>query len=481
MAKIRCPIWEAAQISPEENFIVSPEGNLKFSEAEQLVTATVDRLSGLGWSQGDRVGLCMPNDWRTVILFFAMIRKGIVACPIDLRIPPEVAESLMDRVGAIAVISAEGDEVAQRGAKRPVVAPANVIGLFSSGSAGKGAATIDLTNPATIVFTSGSGGEPKAVLHSSGNHYYSALGSNRNLPLRSKDSWLMSVPLHHVSGVSIVFRCCIGGASVVFPDSKDSLIDAMYLHDPTHVSMVAAQLYRFLGERDGWREEKKLRVVLVGGGPVPSSLLENAREARLPVFMTYGLTEMASQVTTVGFDTPPESRGTSGQALQYGEVRIAEDGEIFVRGQARFLGYVDGEDLICPFSEEDWFATGDLGELTDDGYLTVLGRKDNMFVSGGENIYPEEIESALCNLPGVEAAVVAPVDHPEFGKRPVVFLKSSDKEFNPAEACAALSEILPKFKIPDAWFAWPEGATQNGLKISRAKFLELAESNSVSK
>jgi O-succinylbenzoic acid--CoA ligase len=477
VAEIKCPIWEAAQISPEENFIASPEGNLKFSEAEQLVTATADRLSGIGWNEGDRIAICMPNDWRIVIVLFAMLRKGIVACPLDPRIPPDAAEDLINRIEATAVISADEDAADQTAARQTVVSITSVIGLFSSQPAAAGPATIDLNQPATIVFTSGSSGEPKAVLHSVANHYYSALGSNRNLPLRSKDSWLLSLPLHHVSGLSIAFRCCVAGATLVLPDSADSLVDALYLHDPTHLSMVATQLCRFLDEREGWREDRKLRVVLVGGGPVPSSMLETAREAGVPVFMTYGLTEMASQVTTVGFDTPRQQRGTSGQTLKYGELRMAEDGEIMVRGRTRFLGYVEGGDLVRPFDEDGWYASGDLGELDADGFLTVLGRKDNMFVSGGENIYPEEIESALCNLPGVEAAVVVPVNHPEFGKRPVAFVKGNGADFDPDRTGAELAETLPKFKIPDAWYPWPEHAPQNGLKISREMFCELAESD----
>lgn len=469
MAEIKCPIWEAAQISPEENFLVSPDGNLKFSEAEQLVTATADRLSVLGWTQGQRVAILLPNDWRIVIILFAMLRKGIVACPIDSRIPPEAVEGLMDRVGAIAAISADGDE----GSRRPAIAVASVIGLFSSVPAGAEPAVIDLKNPATVVFTSGSSGKARAVLHSVANHYYSALGSNRNLPLRSKDSWLLSLPLHHVSGLGVVFRCCVAGATIVFPNSADSLVDAIYLHDPTHVSMVATQLRRFFDEREGWREKRKLRVVLAGGGPIPASLFESVRKAGVPVFMTYGLSEMASQVTTEGLDTPPQNRGTSGKALTYGEVKISSEGEIMVRGATLFAGYVDNGELVRPFDAEGWFATGDLGDLSEDGSLSVIGRKDNMFVSGGENIYPEEVESALCDLPGVEAAVVVAVDHPEFGKRPVAFVKSEGKELDPAEAALALRETLPKFKIPDAWYPWPESASRSGLKLNRAMFQQL--------
>ncbi len=475
MAEIKCPIWEASQISPEEGFIVSPDGNLKFSEAEQLVTGTVERLVGFGWNTGDRVAVQMPNDWRCVILLFAMLRRGIVACPIDWRVPAEGVEYLMDRCGAIALITHDEASDMQVGGDRGVFPATKVIGLFSSGSSATGPAMLDLTRPATIIFTSGSCGEAKAVLHLVSNHYYNALGSNRNLRLRSKDRWLMSLPMHHVSGIGIVFRCCIAGSAIVFPDPAESISDAMYLHDPTHVSMVAVQLRRFLRERESWRGDRQLRAILVGGGPVPPGVLAETVEAGLPVFMTYGLTEMASQVTTVGLDTPPFKRSTSGRALRYGEVRIAKDGEIEVRGPSRFSGYVEGGDLVCPFDDDGWYATGDLGALDGEGFLTVHGRKDNMFVSGGENVYPEEIESVLCGMPGVEEAVVVAIDDDEFGKCPAAFVKSKGNEFNAVEASAALEEKLPKFKIPNTWHPWPHEAGYNRLKIDRSLFQRLVK------
>ena len=166
----------------------------------------------------------------------------------------------------------------------------------------------------------------------------------------------------------------------------------------------------------------------MGGGPVPPSLVDEALARGLPLHTSYGLTEMASQVTT----TPPgaslEELRTAGRVLPDREVSISERGEILVRGETLFAGYVEGEELDRPLDAEGWFHTGDLGELDEDGYLRVGGRVDNLFISGGENVQPEEIEEALCRLEGVDEAVVVPVPDEEFGARPVAFVRSGRQE-----------------------------------------------------
>jgi O-succinylbenzoic acid--CoA ligase len=152
------------------------------------------------------------------------------------------------------------------------------------------------------------------------------------------------------------------------------------------------------------------------------------------------------------------------------EVSISQGGEILVRGATLFAGYVEDGTPDRPVDSDGWFHTGDLGELDENGFLRVLGRKDNMFVSGGENIQPEEIEEALSALSGVEAAVVVPVDDPEFGQRPVAFVRMEGEKT--VDLAPGLEKILPRFKIPVAFYAWPEEG--GGMKVNRVSFRERA-------
>jgi O-succinylbenzoic acid--CoA ligase len=318
-----------------------------------------------------------------------------------------------------------------------------------------------------VVFTSGSTGGPKAALHSLGNHYYSALGSNENIPLGPGDRWLAPLPFYHVGGLGVLFRCLLSGATIALPGAGEPIGEAVDRLGATHASLVATQLRRLLREDS---VPGTLRAVLLGGGAMPESLLDDAVEAGLPVHTSYGMTETSSQVTTTPSGASRETLRTSGRALPHRELRISDSGEILVRGRTLFLGYLDGDGLRDPTDEAGWFHTGDLGHLDGAGYLTVRGRLDNMFVSGGENVQPEEIEAALKRLPGVEESVVVPVPDTEFGHRPVAFVRVGGE--TRVEEISRRLEPLPRFMVPVAFHPWPEA--DSGMKPDRARLERLA-------
>ena len=158
--------------------------------------------------------------------------------------------------------------------------------------------------------------------------------------------------------------------------------------------------------------------------------------------------------------------------MAYREVTVSEDDEILVRGETLFAGYIEGEAVDRPLDADGWFCTGDLGELDASGYLRVRGRTDNLFVSGGENVQPEEVEEALCRLEGVEDAVVVPIPDAEFGFRPVAFVRTAGGDMEPELLSRGLERTLPRFKIPVAFYGWPEEA--GCMKIDRPFFREHA-------
>ena len=417
-----CPLRAAALAAPKSAALVGARGITSYEELDRMVSAAAFRLGGL--EPGSRVALYLPKDGRNVALMLALIRAGHVACPISDRLPPRGVARLLESAACSALISEDEELLQAVGLIKPEPAA-----LFEGGppefSRRSRPADIPQERPATIIFTSGSTGAPKAALHTFGNHYHSALGSNANIALRPGDRWLHSLPLYHVGGLSIIFRCLLAGATVAFPQPGTTLGESIAGLAATHISVVSTQLSRLLRERANLGG---LEAVLMGGGPVPSSLVDEALVCGLPLHTSYGLTEMASQVTT----TPPGASlrelRTSGRALPGREVSLSERGEILVRGATLFAGYVEGEESDRPLDEEGWFHTRDLGVLDESGYLRVGGRLDNLFISGGENVQPEEIEEALCRLNGVDEAVVVPVSDEEFGARPVAFVRMSDAE-----------------------------------------------------
>lgn len=473
MADIRCPLQEAFQISPEESALVTSEGVMNYVELDRWVEATRGALLAEGIGPGSRVAVCQPNGWRYVMLIPALWRIGAVVCPLDPKLPPFMLEERIVQMRCGVLVTEDGEPPCAVSGEVMCLASDRIVCSYSPVDETPPIKALSLGQPASMVWTSGSGGDPKAVVHSIGNHYYSALGSNRHLRFRSGQSWLLSLPLYHVGGLGILFRCFLAGSSIVVPDPEETLVESLEQYESTHVSLVSTQLVRLMDLRPEGKEDLPTQVVLVGGGPLPRGLLEESQKAGWPVLATYGLTEMTSQVATVEPHAPPDKRFSAGSLLPYRELSIGEDGEILVRGNTCCLGYWTSEGMIEPFDEGGWFETGDIGFLDEEGFLHIRGRKDNMFVSGGENIHPEEIEQALCNLPGVEDAVVVPVPHREYGYRPVAFVKPRTDDFDWNASGDFLEGVLPRFKTPEFYYPWP-AENESDLKVDRRKFCELA-------
>jgi O-succinylbenzoic acid--CoA ligase len=234
---------------------------------------------------------------------------------------------------------------------------------------------------------------------------------------------------------------------------------------------VATQYRRLLDDIPGG-PPTHVRAVLLGGGPIPDVLLRRGHERGWPLHTSYGSTEMASQVTTTAPGAPLGELRTAGRRLPHRRLRI-EEGEIQVAGAPLFRGYVTTDGLDDPRTDDGWYRTGDRGRLDARGRLHVLGRLDRMFISGGENVQPEEIEGALERLDGIERAVVVPVPDAEYGARPVAFVRARDA-WDPPALERALASVLPGFKIPDAFHSLPEDVRTGTLKIDRERLREQA-------
>ncbi|MGH3145297.1 MAG: o-succinylbenzoate--CoA ligase [Rubrobacter sp.] len=468
LPSVPCPLHAAALTSPETPAVLGATGAISYAELDRRVSVAAYRLGELGLGAGRRTALYLPKDESYLVLLLALVRAGGVACPLSTRIPPESIVPLLRRAACSALVSDDerAIEVAESVRK---LEPETLVESMQDSSRLPETRKIPLDRPSTIVFTSGSTGVPKAALHTFGNHYYSALGSNANIALSRGDRWLHSLPLYHVGGLSILFRCLLAGATVALPQPGRSPGDAIAALGATHVSLVPTQLLRLL------REDAALdgvRAILLGGGPIPAYLVDEALARGLPIHTSYGLTEMASQVTTTPQGAAPEELSTAGRVLPHRGVIVSGRGEILVRGETLFAGYVEGEVVDRPLDACGWFHTGDLGDLDEGGYLRVRGREDNTFFSGGENVQPEEIEEALCRIEGVEEAVVVPVEDEEFGQRPVAFVRVAGGTPEPEALSRALGASLARFKIPVSFHAWPDDA--RGMKVDRTAFGERA-------
>jgi o-succinylbenzoate---CoA ligase len=324
---------------------------------------------------------------------------------------------------------------------QPSLDPESVFDLLA-GLSGGGATVVGPQPESTtaggaalVVFTSGSTGPPKGVRLSLLNLEAAASASAGHLGHDQDDDWLLAMPLHHVGGISIVVRQAYTGGSVTMLRRFDPAEVANAMRGRvTMVSVVPTMLSRLLdhGPFSG------LRAVLVGGGPIPSGLLERAVEAGMPVLPTYGMTETFGQVATLRPDAP---LAYEAHPLPGVEVRVEPDGRIALQSPQISSGYA-GE----PDRHDSWFMTNDLGELGDDGALRVLGRTDTMVVTGGENVSPERVEAVVRQHPGVEAAVVVGVPDTEWGQMLVCLHQGG-----PDDLGAWVAQRLPGFMVPKRW------------------------------
>lgn len=314
----------------------------------------------------------------------------------------------------------------------------------------------------TIIFTSGSTDTPKAVLHTLENHFYSSLGSNENIKFDKKDKWLIVLPLYHISGISVIFRAAAGGGKIAIREKAMDISEALRRNKPTHISLVPHQLNQLLADGKNIDILRKMKAILLGGTGVPPHLIEQSFECGLNLFVSYGSTEMCSQITCTKSGDTLEHLKTSGCLLDYREIKINEKGNILVKGKTLFAGYIVRNDqdnklaLKRELDSEGYFNTGDNGFLDCEGYLHVTGRKDTSFKFKAEKIYPEEIEKIFLKIKGVSEAIVVPYKKNDFEKIPVIFLKIDDpvKENFKIIREKAKKELEP-YKFPRYFLKWP--------------------------
>ncbi|GBD93113.1 2-succinylbenzoate--CoA ligase [bacterium BMS3Abin05] len=449
-----------------------------YSEYFQLVQSAAERLTAAGVDSGERIAILSENRPEILILIPALWVIGAAAVPVSTRFPPNQVTSLLYQIGVSKIVSADPDQIhihlkgfknfdlSKIGILHEKIYPQKRPGLSRK---------LPFTQEASVILTSGSSGRSKGVMHTIGNHFYNALGSRQNLPFGKGDRWLLSLPLYHVGGFAILIRAILGGGAVVVPDSGMPLQAALEKFHPTHISLVAAQLNRLLDNQTAIQHLQNTKAILLGGSAIPQNRIQKAFQLGLPIFVSYGSTEMASQVTATQPGDDLKKLLSAGKVLPFREIRIGAGGEILVKGQTLFKGYIRQNGIEIPFDDKGWFHTKDRGYFDENACLHVTGRLDNRFISGGENIQPEEIEHYLSQFPGVKQVLVVPVPDEAFGERPAAFIKFEKEKIPDAETIRRfLQPKISRFKIPDYFFEWPPRIVSQGVKPSRQTFQKLA-------
>jgi O-succinylbenzoic acid--CoA ligase len=294
-----------------------------------------------------------------------------------------------------------------------------------------------------LLLTSGSSGKSKWVSLSLENLLTSAKIASKKCEFYKGDLWYLSLPLFHVGGLGIFFRGSINRGNYTL-DPRDENI--------THVSYVPTQLYR------NPPTYLKLKTLILSGAPL------NHISKDYPIFASYGMTETASMILGTKEFIQKGREIFLGFPFEGTDFKVSEESELFIKGATLFNGYYENKALVAT---DEWFGTKDIVKINPEYGIAIVGRKDNQFISGGENIQPEEIERHILTISGIQEAIVVPIEDLEYGKRPFAFIKPWISENILKEH---LLSVLPKFKIPKYF----RPLTYQNLKPSRKELEKIA-------
>ncbi len=429
---------QRAETGPDRPALIVGDLELTYAELEAEATRAARRLAARGVRGGATVALVKRPGADYVVLLHALMKLGAVAYPLNPDLAPAELTAELDRAKPALVMGE--DHLTMTEADLPLLGQHDLDAVHCR------------------ILTSGTSGPPRPVGLTYGNHLWSAVGSAFNLGVDPGDRWLCCLPLHHVAGLQIVMRSVIYGTGAIVHDGFDParVGDTLERQGASLVSLVTTQLSRLLDEGI---DLSAPRAILIGGGPVPLDVLEEAIARGARVVQTYGLTEAASQVTTLTVDDARRKLGSAGRPLLTTHLRI-KDGEILVQGPVVAPGCAD---------EDGWLHTGDVGSIDEEGFLYVEDRLGDMIVSGGENVQPAEVEKALLRHPDVaDAAAVGRAD-PEWQEAVVAVVVMRDGVVKDADELRRhCGRLLAGYKVPKRFeFAAELPRTASGKLLRR--------------
>ena len=299
---------------------------------------------------------------------------------------------------------------------------------------------------AAIMNTSATTGQFKSVPLRWGQIRAHVQASKEVLGKTEQDNWLMVLPLFHVSGLSILLRSLYNGTAVTILPKYDEA-QVLKLIESENINMMSL-VPTILTQLEPKITHHKLRVILLGGEFIPMALIDACEKKSLPIYKTYGMTETFSQSVTFSVLDYPHKRDSVGKPLPGMQIRIDNPdadgvGEIHLTGPMVMTGYIGKEPIDGDLN------TDDIGYVDEDGFVYILNRRKDLIISGGENIYPKELEDLVYTLPAVKECAVIPVSDPKWGQVPALFVAFHDGESMTADAILSfMTKSLAKYKVP---------------------------------
>ena len=476
------PNWilQRARLTPERTALKYEDQSWTFEELKNISLERAKQLIAMGVKPKERVAILGPSQPSLIFMMYAcmhlqcemvMLNRKLSKVELQYQIEDAQVERVLVDDEDVSLLPDDQQHVLFSLVESMAGEPLEVSKEWS------------IEQTVTIMYTSGTTGSPKGVRQTVGNHQASALASVLNIGLSEEDVWLCAVPLFHISGFSILVRSLLYGNGVKLYKKfeKDGAARDIANGEVTHMSAVAVMLQRVLQELED-RElvaSAKFKMILAGGGPVPENYIEHAHRLKLMVSQTYGMTETSSQTATLSNEDALRKLGSAGKPLFFNQIQIADAvspgdvGEILIRGPHVTPGYI-GRFSEKSTTREGWLYTGDVGYLDEEGFLFVVDRRSDLIISGGENIYPAEIENVLLSHEAVQEAGVCGVEDVTWGQVPVAFIVLK-AEVPVEELTAFCNDRLAKYKVPKYFHIVPSLPRSGSDKLLRRKLKDLLE------
>ena len=454
-------LLQRAAATPAAPALESPEETLDFVQLAHRARCGASWVMATGPGDAAPLAMLLPGGAGFACWFHALALTGRPVMPLNSRLTAaELARQLAD-VGVDWLLAAPDDaRVSELAVRVPGLRIHTMPQRLPAAAASLPGDTVDADATLAVLFTSGTGGRARGACLSWANFAASAKAAAERLGPAVSGRWLVCMPLFHVGGLSMLTRnVLLGGPLRLLPRFEVAAVsDALDAGDIAAVSLVPTMLSRLLAHRGKRPAPAGLRVLLLGGAAAAPELLTRALGAGWPVCPTYGLTEATSQVATVAPGDRAAAQAAALAPLPGVELRILAEGrevqpgvvgEITVRGPTVMRGYFNDPAATARVLSDGWLHTGDLGLMDADGRLQVLERRDDLIVSGGENVYPTEVEAVLLQHPAVADAGVAGLPDADLGARVVAWIvREPGAAADPADLMRFCRERLAGYKLP---------------------------------